>query len=76
MLDKRLVNHTRHSLRTAGSQEELGENEQGKNDDDDLVDETNALIPGGRRRTGTNQNNPKYIYEARDKTMHKVEFEA
>jgi serine/threonine protein kinase len=66
MLDKSLTSHTRHSLRTIGSEyEEEAEN--------DLIDESNAVIPGGR--SGSPQK-PKFIYEPKSKSMRQVELEA
>ena len=66
MLDKSLTTHTRHSLRTIGSEHE----EEAEND---LINESNAIIPGGR---SDSPQKPKFVYEPESKSMRKVELEA
>jgi len=68
MLDKGLANHTRHSLGTIGSQHDDGDENK------DLIDESNAIIPGGRPDISSRK--PKYVYEAKNNSMREAEYEA
>ena len=61
LLDSALVNRTRRSLRTVGSQHD-GEKE--------LVDAKDVIIPGGLADLRQNQ---KYVYEAKDKSVRRLE---
>lgn len=63
MLDKSLTNHTRHSLRTIGSEHA----------EDEVENEFNVVIPGGR---SDSPRKPKFVYEPKSKSMRKVELEA
>ena len=63
VLGRKLARHTRDSVRSSAGRED--------SENDDLVDERNAKIPGGHLDPSTQ---PKFVYSPIQKSLHKVQI--